>query len=384
MKRPNGFDRAQEPPEPEHPGARERKVRDRRFWERTPREPRAADSGPPERHDAEPGAFAPSPAASGASDPEPPASPLPGEAETIDLSEVRAARESESDSYDTVQLAEDGRSGGRSGGVLARLRSEREPDPVRLAERRVRAARRERRAQERRERRRFSVEARRRRRNWFIVLGTVGALVVFVAAGVFTPLMAVRNVQVVGATSVNVADIEQALARFDGVPLALVNEGDVHRALEPFPLIQRYAIELIPPDTLTVRIEERLPVLSIEQDGVFVLYDAAGVLLGTADAPVGGVPVASGGITDLTSDAFAAAARVLRDMPAELRAQVGSVVASSGQDVTLGLTSGVQVLWGDAEETRRKAVVLTSMMAALGDRAIEQIDVSSSGAPVFR
>ena len=325
---------------------------------------------------------------------------------TVDLGEVRAAREAgfaagsgasadagagagagldsdEVDAHDTMQLA-DGGAAARGGGMLARLRADRDDDPVRQAERRVRDARRQRRSQERRERRRFSVEARRRRRNWFIALGAVGALVVFVSAGVFTPLMAVRSVQVVGAVGVNVAEVEQALARFDGVPLALVHDADVHRALEPFPLIQRYAVELIPPHTLKVRIEERVPVLSIEQDGVFALYDAAGVLLGSADAPPAGVPVASGGITDLTSEAFASASRVLRDMPAELRAQVVSVVASSGQDVTLVLTSGVEVFWGDAEETKRKAVVLTSMVAALGDRAVTHIDVSSSSAPVFR
>ena len=344
MKRPSGFDRTPEPPEPRrHPVTPEPTV--------SP-EPTVAPEPTvvPEQLEL----------------PDLPAPASVEPAATVDLSEVREAKAA------------------REGGVLARLRADRDEDPVRQAERRVRDAGRQRRSQERRERRRFSAEARRRRRYWLIALGTIVALVVFVAVGVFTPLMAVRNVQVVGASSVNVADVEQALARFDGVPLALVRDDDVHTALSPFPLIQRYAIELIPPDTLKVRIEERIPVLSIEADGMFNLYDAAGVLLGSAEAPAVGVPVASGGITDLTSEAFSAASRVLRDMPAELRAQVVSVVASSGQDVTLVLTSGVEVLWGDADETRRKALVLTSMLSSLADRPITHIDVSSSSAPVFR
>ena len=344
MKRPSGFDRTPEPPEPRrHPVTPEPTV--------SP-EPTVAPEPTvvPEQLEL----------------PDLPAPASVEPAATVDLSEVREAKAA------------------REGGVLARLRADRDEDPVRQAERRVRDAGRQRRSQERRERRRFSAEARKRRRYWLIALGTIVALVVFVAVGVFTPLMAVRNVQVVGASSVNVADVEQALARFDGVPLALVRDDDVHTALSPFPLIQRYAIELIPPDTLKVRIEERIPVLSIEADGMFNLYDAAGVLLGSAEAPAVGVPVASGGITDLTSEAFSAASRVLRDMPAELRAQVVSVVASSGQDVTLVLTSGVEVLWGDADETRRKALVLTSMLSSLADRPITHIDVSSSSAPVFR
>lgn len=259
-----------------------------------------------------------------------------------------------------------------------------EPDPVADAERQLREAARQVKAQQRRESRRFSAHTRRRRRNWFIVLGTVAALALFVAVGVFTPLMSVRQVLVEGAASVSVDEVKKALAEFDGVPLALVQDAEVRDALEPFPWIERYSIEVIPPSTLKVRIEERVPVLSVEKAGAFQLYDAAGVLLGKAEAPPAGVPLAGGAAADKTSKAFAAAARVVRDMPAELRAQVVSVTASSGQDVTLVLSSGVEVMWGDAELSKKKAVVLTSMLGALADRPITRIDVSSTEAPVFQ
>lgn len=259
-----------------------------------------------------------------------------------------------------------------------------EPDPVADAERQLREAARQVKAQQRRESRRFSAHSRRRRRNWFIVLGTVAALALFVAVGVFTPLMSVRQVQVDGVTSAGIEDVKKALSEFEGVPLALVRDSAVHDALEPFSWIERYSIEVIPPSTLQVHIEERVPVLSVKQGKSFQLYDAAGVLLGKAEAPPAGVPLASGAAANRESKAFAAAARVLRDMPAELRAQVVSVTASSGQDVTLVLTTGVEVMWGDAEHTKRKAVVLSSMLGALGDRSLQRIDVSSTEAPVFQ
>ncbi|MFV0433232.1 MAG: cell division protein FtsQ/DivIB [Leucobacter sp.] len=257
-------------------------------------------------------------------------------------------------------------------------------DPVRAAERRVREADRQVRARRRRETKRFSAAARRRRRNWLIALGAVLGLAVFVVAGAFTPLMAVREVQLVGAQSVNEADVQKALARFEGVPLALVESGEVHRALEPFPLIQRYSIERLPPHTLMVRIEERVPVMSIERDDRFELFDAAGVLVGASKKPPAGVPLGTGEVTDRTGSAFLAAGRALRDMPAELREQIAGVTASSPQSVTFTLASGVEVIWGDAEETRRKSLVLQTMLEALGDRKVEQIDVSSTEAPVFR
>ena len=353
------------------------------------------------------------------------AAPEAAEAATVDLSAVRASRAGDgvdpatprgdedllaTEAYDDLDIeanepapgsgspdgasagelvdstggAAAGGSGSGSGSVLAQWRAGREADPVRAAERRVRAAERQRKAQLRRERQRFTVAARRRRRIWLVVLSAVGGLALFVAAGVFTPLMAVREIQLVGATTVPEDEVRAALARFDGVPLALVDDADVHRALEPFPLIQRYAVERIPPHTLTIRIEERVPVVSLpEGDGV-ALYDAAGVLLGTAEQAPAGVPLGSGALTDRASQAYRSATRALRDMPAELRAQITAVTASSGQDVTFTLASGIEVMWGDAEQSRRKAAVLSTMLASLGDREVTHIDVSSTEAPVFR
>ncbi|WP_336659213.1 cell division protein FtsQ/DivIB [Leucobacter sp. USHLN153] len=306
-----------------------------------------------------------------------PSAPVPPEAApTIDLSDVRAFR---SDSRRAGALER------REGGAaLAKWRSRPELDAVRAAERRVKAAARMRRARFRRERRRFSADAHRRRRAWLIVGAAVVGLAVFVAAGAFTPLMAVREVRITGVAAVSEADLKTALSRFDGMPLALVDDSEVHRALEPFPMIQRYAVERVPPHTMVVRIEERVPVISIAGKKRVSLYDAAGVLLGTAKNPPEGVPLGSGALTDLNSDAYRSASRALRDMPVELRAQVVGAAASSGQDVTFTLTSGVEVLWGDAEDTRRKAVVLQSMLASLGDREISRIDVSSFSAPVFQ
>lgn len=273
----------------------------------------------------------------------------------------------------------------RAAGALPALRRRTgDDDPVRSAERELKRAERARRRQQRQERRRFSAQARRRRRNWLIVGGAVGALVVFVLAGVVTPLMAVREITVTGASLVKAEDVQRALERFEGVPLALVDEAEVHRALEPFPLIQRYAVERVPPHSLVVRIEERMPVVALEGDGEFSLYDPAGVLLAVSGERPAGVPEGRGALGDVSSAAYLSAGEVLRDMPAELRKQVVEASATSAQDLTLTLDSGVRVIWGGSERTNRKAVVLAAMLKALKDRTVEVIDVSSTEAPVFR
>ena len=271
-------------------------------------------------------------------------------------------------------------------GALARFRAERAEDPVRAAERRLRDAGRARRARFKRERKRFSADSRRRRRNWLIAGGAVAALAAFVAVGVFTPLMAVQEVRVEGASAVNAEEVQGALSRFQGTPLALVEDSAVHAALEPFPMIQRYAVERIPPSTLVVRLEERIPVLAVKEGEGFTLYDAAGVVLAQTPEQPGGVPLGDGALANTESVAFRTASRALRDMPGELRAQIGSVSATSGQDVAFGMTSGVEVIWGDAEESRFKALVLQTTLASLASQeiAVTRIDVSSPGAPVFQ
>lgn len=257
-------------------------------------------------------------------------------------------------------------------------------DPVRAADRRLRRAASSRRRRERGERLRFAAQLRKQRRGWLIAGGAIVALALFVAVTAFTPLTAVREVRVEGAQAVSEDELVRALQRFDGVPLALVEDAEVHRALEVFPLIQRYQVERIPPHTLLVQIAERVPVIAIERNGSFEQFDAAGVRVGAGEAPVPGVPVGSGSVADLTSPAFASAARTVRDMPQELRARVVAVTATSAQDVTLTLDSGLEVLWGGDVDIARKSVVLQAMLAALGERPLTRIDVSSPDAPVFQ
>ncbi len=257
-------------------------------------------------------------------------------------------------------------------------------DPIQAAERRVRAAERQQKKRIRRETRRFTQAIRHARRRVLVSVGAVLLLVVFVLVGAFTPLMSVRTVQVEGAGAVNADEVTAALQHFEGVPLALVDENEVLRALEGFPLIQRFGVERVPPHTLLVRIEERVPAIALEDDGVFQQYDAAGVLVAETSEKPAGVPLGEGSLRTTSSPAFHAASTIVRDMPAELRGQLVSAKATSNQDVTFVLESGIEVFWGSADETRRKALLLQTMLQALEGRAVSHIDVSSTSAPIFK
>ncbi len=263
------------------------------------------------------------------------------------------------------------------------LQHSRQPDTdIKRAKQQLKRAEKNRKRRERNEQRRFTLHRRRRRRVAAVIAAAVLGVALFVAAGVFTPIMAVRDVEVRGAQAVNVADVQQSLSRIEGVPLALVQERDVHRALESFPLIQRYSIERIPPNTLVVHIEERVPAIAIKQEDSFDLLDPAGVVLARVPEVPPGVPVGGAELNDTSSPAFQAAATIVRDMPEDMRALLATVQATNGQDVKFGLSTGTEVIWGEPLDTQRKIAVLKALLAATGSPAM--VDVSAPDAPVFR
>ncbi len=251
------------------------------------------------------------------------------------------------------------------------------PDAERLDDltaRDVWRAARARRKRLRAEIRRFTQRSRRRRMVWLGALGAIVLLIGGSALAAYSPLFAVEKISVVGASSLDSSAVEAALADQIGTPLALIDEGDVKAALMAFPLIETYALEARPPHDLTLRIVERTPIGVIESDAGYTLVDAAGVALSTTPEPPAGQPVVQvdGGID---SDAFESVGLVVRSLPADVRAGVSQVTATTVDDVTLTLSTGLTVVWGSADRSVEKARTLTSAMAA--NPAARTIDVSS-------
>ncbi|MGX5770847.1 FtsQ-type POTRA domain-containing protein [Microbacterium trichothecenolyticum] len=232
--------------------------------------------------------------------------------------------------------------------------------------------------------RRFTARQRRRRAVWLGVAASVLLLALGTLGAAYSPLFGVEKITVVGAQQLAVADITDALSGQLGTPLPLVDESAIKAELVAFPLIETYALEARPPHELVVRIVERTPIGLIETRAGYTLVDAAGVALSTTATPSPGTPLLTitGGVD---SEAFAAAGQVMRTLPAEIRAQVTAVAASTPDDVTLELGgTNTQVVWGSAEESAKKALVLQSTMAARPPADVSSYDVSSPDAVVVR
>lgn len=252
---------------------------------------------------------------------------------------------------------------------------------VRAARRALAAAERRRRRYEREEVRRFTRRSRLRRMTWIVGVASVVVLALLAVGVAYSPLMALREVRVEGASRVPAADVRAAFDDRLGTPLPLIAADEVRSTLSEFPLIETYSIESVPPGTLVVRIVERTPVGVVETPSGLLSADAAGVVIERHDAPPEGLPVviAEGG---LDGDAYRSAGAVLRSLPTELRAQVARVTADTPDDVRLELSEGAVVVWGSADESSTKAAVLERLMAAAPPDEVAGYDVSAPLSPV--
>lgn len=262
--------------------------------------------------------------------------------------------------------------------------SDADSPPERVGLREVWSAARARRRALRAEVRRFTARRRRRRAVWIGVAASLVLLVLGTLGAAYSPLFAVEEIRVIGAQQLDPAEVAASLASQQGVPLPLVDESAVKAALVGFPLVESYTLEARPPHTLVVRLVERTPIGYLQTRAGFTLVDAAGVALATAatpgaDAPLLTVP------TGVDSAAFTAIGHVMRSLPAEIAAQVTAVAANSPDDVTLTLGgTNTEVVWGSAERSAMKAVVLASAMTARPPDGVSAYDVSSPEAVVIR
>lgn len=246
----------------------------------------------------------------------------------------------------------------------------------------LRQAVRERRRVERQEIKRFTATSRRRRLIWLVSLGSVAALALVAVLLAYTPLFSVRQIVVEGAHRVNSDGVVDDLRSQLGSPFPLVDQGEIKAALMAYPLIESYAIESRPPDTLVVRIVERTPVGAIDTGSGFNVVDAAGVVIeASAQRPANYALISVGDAADGT--AFEAAAEVLRSLPEEFRNTVDTVTATTRDDVALTMRdSGQQVVWGNADQAGLKIAVFGSLRTQYPQAAY--LDVSSPDVPVVR
>lgn len=255
---------------------------------------------------------------------------------------------------------------------------------ARQAGRDLRRAEARRRRFERSEVRRFTRRTRRRR----ITLATVGAVVALllglIAVAVYSPLLALKSIEIDGTSRIDSAALHDAIDDQIDTPLALIDFDSITERFRAFPLIKSYVTETVPPDTLVIHIVERQPIGALPDGTGFTLVDPAGIVVERSDARIEGVPLIDIGAAGSGTPAFAAAVEVLLALPDSVLSRLDTITASTKDDVSLTLSGdGARIIWGSADRSDYKARVLA---AALENDfpGVTEYNVSAPGQLTYR
>jgi cell division protein FtsQ len=223
-----------------------------------------------------------------------------------------------------------------------------------------------------------------RRRPWRLA-GYAAVLAVLVATLVwavgFSPLLAVREVEVVGVPRSEVAAIRDLAAVPIGRPLARVDGAAVASRVAERATLADVSIERSWPSTLVIHASPRVPVLAVKNpQGQLQVVDADGVAYAQVSAPPKGVPVVAAATAQgLSRDALRAAVSVVRVLPAQLQHRVTAVTVSGADLVTMKV-GRTTVTWGGVDQPEKKLAILTALLKG----APKEIDVSAPDTPVTR
>ena len=210
------------------------------------------------------------------------------------------------------------------------------------------------------------------------ILGALLALVLFVLSTMFTPILAVNKITIVGENKVPESKIQAALKGYIGKPLPMISSQNVADDLAKFKLIESISVVSQPPHELRVKIVERTPISIVVSGGVAYLYDPSGIRLGVANGSEKLPTIIITG-DPKTSKNYTQAIDVLLALPASLLEKIEYIQAKSRDNVTMRLRGNY--IWGDSSQAALKSRVLKVLLYKTPARIPATFDVSSPETP---
>jgi cell division protein FtsQ len=225
----------------------------------------------------------------------------------------------------------------------------------------------------------------RRRLGW----STLGAAVAGALGWLLlvSPVLALdaSDLQVRGAGAVvEVADVQEVVARYDGTPLPRLDTVGLRRAVLGVPGVRGAEVTRRWPHGLRIVLVAREPVAAVPLEGGVALVDREGVQVGRADAPPEDLPLVDVPLDDPDARALTAVLTVLEQLPDELLDDVATASARSRDTVAFRLADGRRVVWGSADQTALKARVLQTLRASEAAETARIFDVSAPTLPITR
>ncbi|TDQ52603.1 cell division protein FtsQ/DivIB [Actinorugispora endophytica] len=216
----------------------------------------------------------------------------------------------------------------------------------------------------------------------FVALLVVGLLAVVTWVLLGSRLLVVRQIEVGGLGRLTEDEVAAAVDVATGTPLARVDTDAAAERVEELRLAESAEVSRGWPATLVVEVVERTPVVSIQAGHGYLLVDREGVRVEDSETRPSGYPLVSVRGEVEGNPAIAEAARIARELPGPLLDEVDTIEATDRATITLGLSGGATVVWGDAERGADKARVLQVLMREHPQEEGLRYDVSAAGVAV--
>ncbi|MGK2881004.1 MAG: cell division protein FtsQ/DivIB [Mycobacterium sp.] len=208
---------------------------------------------------------------------------------------------------------------------------------------------------------------------FFVIAVALGAVLYF------TPVMSARQIVVTGTGSVTQEEVLAAAAVTPGTPLLQIDTDSVARRVADIRRVASARVQREYPSGLRITVVERTAIVIKDYTDGTHLFDRDGVDFATGPPPVT-LPYLDVDNPGPSDPPTRAALAVLTSLKPEVAAQVGRIAAPSVASITLTLTDGRVVIWGDSERTDEKADTL----AALLTQPAQTYDVSSPDLPTIK
>lgn len=215
------------------------------------------------------------------------------------------------------------------------------------------------------------------RRRYLIAVGLLLLVVAGACVVYFTPLLRARSVTVTGLRALTRQQVVAAADVPADVPLARLDLGAIRHRVADLPRVATVHVGRAWPSGLTIAVRERRAVAVGVHDGMMWLVDRTGRRFAPAPRPTGLPHLAT---PDASRPAVRAALTVVGSLPAALQQRTVSVSATVSDHVTLALTNGRTVIWGDD----RDGAVKSRALLALLKRPGTTYDVSTPPVVVVR
>lgn len=227
----------------------------------------------------------------------------------------------------------------------------------------------------------------RRKLQRLVDVGLVLLVATAFAGALFTPLLDVDAVRVLGAGQTG-ADAVQARAGVQlGDRLISVDVRAVGERVAGLPWVGEVAVRRSVDGTVTVRVTERVPVAAVGAGPSAVLVDRDGRVLGPAAGAPGaaGLPTLMGvGPVPAAGTFLDADQRPMLELAARLEQAVpGAVAALVAEGLTASLVQGGAVRFGDTAQLDAKLRSLRTVLDQVDLRCLAVVDLRLPGSPVL-